>query len=78
MPNKLILMRQNMQNVTLIHCQTERFIEHLMERWWSKCSYTEGVIPKHRTADMEFKDHTKYYKGHVISVVMNICKDMPR
>lgn len=48
MLNKLILMRQDMQNVTLIHCQTERFIKHLMERWWSKCIYIERVITKHR------------------------------
>lgn len=77
MPNKLILMRQNMQNITLTHCQTERFIKHLIERWWSKCIYIEGVIPKHRAVDMEFKDLTKCYKGHVINGFMNICKDVP-
>lgn len=59
------------------NCQTERFIKHLMKRWWSKCVYTEGVIPKHRTVDMEFKDLTKCYKGHVIRGFKNFCKGMP-
>lgn len=48
MPTKFILMRQYMQNVTLIHCQTERFTKQLVERWWSKCIHIEGSYPKAR------------------------------
>lgn len=77
MPTKLILMRQDMQNITLIHCQTERFTK----RWWRDSGVNvftlREIIPKHRTVDVEFKDPTRCYKGHVTSGFMSSCKGMP-
>jgi len=46
MPTKFSLVRQNMKNVTLIHCLTGRFTKRLVEIWWSKWIHIEGNYPK--------------------------------